>query len=299
MRFVVTFPPGGSNDRVGRLLAGAMSPLLGQPIEVVNIVGDLGNRGAAAVLEAPADGHTLIVSSSNVLASNAAIFPQQTPFDPLEAFAPVGRVGIGTILLAVPAARPWRDMGALITQARANPGRIRAGTDGEGSFSHLYTLALARAAGLRFEIVHLNGGAGSAAAVAAGEVDFNFTIASTLLPLVADGRARPLMVGSKLRAVWVPALVEIPSVEDVLPSATIDATEWWALAARAGTPPEILQALNQLLFGLLDGNEALRGALAAMAILPNPDPTPADFRTFWQADILRWRELASLSQTPQ
>lgn len=299
MRFLVIFARGGSDDRVARLIAGAMAPVLGQPIKVENVVGDLGNRAAAALLEAPADGHTLLAGSSTVLASNAAVFPQRTPFDPLEAFAPVGRVGINTLLLAVPRNRPWRDIAALLAQARANPGAMRVGTAGEGSMSHLYTMALAREAGVRFDIAHLNGGAATVAALTAGEIDFTFTQAVTLLPLVADGRARPMMVGSKLRAVWMPSLMEVPSVEDVLPASTMDATEWWALAARAGTAPEILQALNRVLSDLVDRDEAVRARLAEMGILPTADPSPADFRAFWQADVARWRGLAPLVNATQ
>ena len=294
LRVVINIGAGGANDQIGRLVSERLAARLGLRLVVENIAGQGGNSGALNVLGAPPDGRTLLFTAANAITANAFLYGAIMPFDPLRDFAPIGRAGLGTILLVVPADRPWRDFAALVAHARANPGLLTAGSSGVGTISHLYIEELNRAAEMRIRHQAYPGGAPAIADLLAGRIDMMFDVIPAILPHVQAGRLRALAVGSEYRAVWTPALMETPAMGELLPGKGLDATNWWAFVARAGTPPEALTALNTALGSVLE-EEALRSRLQALTVLPAADPSPADFRRFWEAQMPLWRALVERS----
>ena len=294
VRLIVPIAPGGANDITARLIADALFPILGQRVVVENRPGAGGNLGAQAVAQAEKDGHTLLFTTATVLAANKWLYGPQMPIDPLRDLAPITRVGELTILLVVNSSRPHRSLAELLAFARANPGRVTMGSSGTGTISHLYLERLNRVAGTQITHVPYRGGAPAMQDLAAGNIDIMFDAIPALLPQIREGRFRPLAVGSAKRITFVPELVDVPGMEEALPGSGIDAKNWFAITAPAGTPDGPIATLHAALRRVM-ADEALGARLRPMSIEPITDPSPGAFGTFWRDQEIGWRELVQQS----
>jgi tripartite-type tricarboxylate transporter receptor subunit TctC len=294
VRLIVPIAPGGANDITARLIADALFPILGQRVVVENRPGAGGNLGAQAVAQAEKDGHTLLFTTATVLAANKWLYGPQMPIDPLRDLAPITRVGELTILLVVNSSRPHRSLAELLAFARANPGRVTMGSSGTGTISHLYLERLNRVAGTQITHVPYRGGAPAMQDLAAGNIDIMFDAIPALLPQIREGRFRPLAVGSAKRITFVPELVDVPGMEEALPGSGIDAKNWFAITAPAGTPDGPIATLHAALRRVM-ADEALGARLRPMSIEPITDPSPGAFGTFWREQESVWRELVQQS----
>jgi tripartite-type tricarboxylate transporter receptor subunit TctC len=152
VRVIVPFPAGSATDVVVRILEGALSPRLGQPIVVDNRSGASGSLGVDAVLKSDPDGYTmgLITASTHAVAPGLG---RKLPYDPVAGFAPVGMIGSTPYVLAVFAELEAKDLAGLIALAKASPGKLNYGSAGPGSLAHLAAALLAVRSGI--EIVHV------------------------------------------------------------------------------------------------------------------------------------------------
>src|SRR3954467_14245964 len=155
VKLVIPFPPGGSNDVVGRVIGAQLSERLGQSVVVENRGGGGGTLGINAAAKAPADGYTLLLMSVGYPMSIAL---GQMPRESLQWFTPVATVGTGPSILVVPGSLPVQSMKDLVALAKSRPGALNAGSAGPGSFQHLATELFRLQAGIDVVIVQYKGG---------------------------------------------------------------------------------------------------------------------------------------------
>lgn len=284
LQLVVPYPPGGSNDNVGRLLARQMTRLWGQPVVVENRPGAAGIIGAGTVARAPADGHTLALVSSSFVMS-AAVQPK-LPFDPIKDFAAVARLQSTPFLVLVSPATPVRDLPGLVALAKRQPGKLSYGTSGIGSSNQFATELFASMTGVHLTHVPYKGMSPALADLAGGHLDIVLASVPSAQALVAAGKVRPLAITSRQRAREFTA---IPTVaESGIPGYEFEA--WAGILAPGGTPRAIIKQLNAGINQALGSDEAAQARATEAA-----DFTPLSAEAFQAlviAELQRWRKIA-------
>jgi len=280
IHIVAPFPAGGGYDFLARLMAPELAKSLGQAVIVENKAGANGNIGTDAVAKAAADGYTLLMGGNSPLALNVALYPS-LPYEPVRDFAPISRVATQPNLLAAHAKVPVKSVAELVAYAKANPGKLTYGSNGNGSPQHLAAELLKRMAGVDIVHVPYKGAAPTAAALLAGEVSIAFNIILLPLPQVHAGRLTGLAVASSKRSPLAP---DIPTMTEL--GYPIDIDTWYALVAPAGTPPEVIARLNAETVRILALPE-LRERTKSQGIELGSS-TPEEFAAFLKADIARW-----------
>jgi len=238
IRLVAPFPPGGSVDVVGRLLAAQLSASLGQQVVVDNRSGASGVIGTEAVMNAAPDGHTLLINTIPFV-SNQFLMPR-VGYDPLRDFALVSWVASSPSVVTVHPSVPARSIQELIALARAQPGKLNYSSAGVGTNPHIAGELFNLLAGVDLVAVQYKGGGPADTAVIAGEVAATFGNVSQEIGYIKAGRMRALAVTSTKRN---PALPELPTViEAGVPGYEFDT--WYVVAAPKGTPRPIVDTLN-------------------------------------------------------
>jgi tripartite-type tricarboxylate transporter receptor subunit TctC len=240
IRVIVSVPAGGGVDTVTRLVGQKLQQRLGQPVVIENRGGAAGNIGAEAVANAPPDGYTLLATPPAPLVSNAALY-KKLKFDP-NAFEPVAVMSLSPNVLVVHPDLPFQSAQELIAFARANPGKLRYGSQGNGTTSHLTTELFQRLTGVRLLHIPYRGTAPALNDLVAGHVDLMFVDITAVLPLQQGGKARVLAIASRQR---LPSdLPDVPTLEEVGLTGFFSAA-WNAIAAPPGTPQAITSRLNE------------------------------------------------------
>ena len=279
VRLIIPFPPGGSNDVVGRVIAAQLGERLGQGVVIDNRGGGGGTIGINAAAKSPADGYTLLFVSVGFPVSIAL---GQLPHDSLQWFAPVAAVGTGPSLLVVSPALPVNSLQELLTLAKRKPGELNAAAAGVGSFQHLATELFRLQAGIDIVIVQYKGGGPALTDTIAGQVQMNIGSAVQNVPHVRNGKLRALGVGGPHRLATLP---EIPTFAEAgLPGA--DATNWWGIVAPAGTPAAVLERLQRDIGAIVDSPETKkRFELEGAGVL---HLTGAEFGRHIAAETVKW-----------
>ncbi len=276
VRMVVPFPPGGLADSVARPLAARLTAVFGQPFVVDNRPGAGGNLGAEAVAKAEGDGHTLLVGSLGPLAVNAWLFPS-LPFDP-RAFAPVSLLIETPKVVAVNPSRPWRALEDLTAAARAAPGRLSAGSAGNGSSLHIALELYKRAAGVDVTHVPYRGAAAAITDLVGGRLDLVIDNVPNILPQIRAGAVRALATATEGR---LPQLPEVPTTAEAgLPGLRFGT--WFGLVAPPGTPAAVAERLAAAVDAALRDPE-IGGRLAEQGAVPGGG-TPEAFGRFMEAE---------------
>jgi tripartite-type tricarboxylate transporter receptor subunit TctC len=238
MRLVVPFPPGGSVDVVGRLLAAKLSESLGQQMVVDNRSGASGVIGTENVMNAPPDGHTLLINTIPFVSNQFMM--ARSPYDPLRDFVAVSHVASAPAFVTVHPSVPVRTIAELIALAKAKPGQLNYSTAGVGTNPHIAGELFNLLAGVEIVAVHFKGGGPADTAVIAGEVGATFGNVSQQIGYVKGGRMRALAVTSMKRNAAMP---ELPTVAEAgVPGYEFDT--WFVVAAPKGTPRPVIDALN-------------------------------------------------------
>lgn len=239
VRILVSYPAGGTTDILARMVADGLSQKLGQPFIVENRPGAGTALAAQALVRAPADGYTLLVSTS----STTAFIPllRKDPGYSAEQITAVAMIGRAPMVLDVPTTSPFRSVSDLVAYGKANPGKLNLATQGAGATSHLAGELFRATAGIDFLPVHYQGSAPGLVAVIAGQVDFYFDGVATSAPNILGGRMRGLAVTGDARA---PSLPDVPTMREAgYPDVTV--YSWYGLLAPAGTPQPIIDRLNR------------------------------------------------------
>ena len=284
VRVLVGFPPGGLTDVLARVLAPRLSERFGQPFVVENRTGASGIIAAEAVANAT-DGHTLLLAHPTALAI-APVFARRLPFDAERAIAYVSLLALQPHLLLVQADAPWRDVAALVADARARPETITFASSGVGSVQHIQAEQFCAATGVRMVHVPYRGSAPTMTDLAAGQVDWVIDGVGVSRPLIEAGRLRALATANDRRLARYPDLPTLAElgIAGVLPGS------WFGLAGPASLPGPVVRALGEAAAAALPAPEVARALdnASAEGIGGGPD----EFRAFVRDQIARFRELA-------
>jgi len=283
VRLIIPFPPGGSNDVVGRVVAAQLSERLGQSVIVDNRGGAGGTLGINAAAKAPADGYNLLMVSVGFPMSIAL---RWMPEESLQWFVPVSAIGTGPSILVVPASLPVNSVKELIALAKAKPGVLNAGSAGAGSFQHLATELFRLQAGIDIVIIQYKGGGPALTDTIAGQVHMNVGSVIQNLPHVRSGKLKALGIGGERR---IPAAPDVPTFAEAgLPGA--EATNWWGIVAPAGTPPAVLKKLEAEMTTILDSAETQKRFQNEGAEVLRM--TPQQFAQHIAAETAKWTRVA-------
>jgi len=282
VRLIIPFPPGGSNDLVGRAVAAQLGDRLGQSVVIDNRGGGGGTIGINAAAKSPADGYTLLLVSVGWPVSIALKWMTE---ESLQWFVPVAPIGTGPSLLVVPVALPVNSVQELIALAKSKPGQLNAGSAGPGSFQHLATELFRLQAGIDIVIVQYKGGGPALTDTIGWQVQMNIGSAVQNIPHVRNGKLRALGVGGKNR---LAALPDVPTFAEAgLPGA--EATNWWGIVAPLGTQPVVLEKLQKEIAAVVESPEMqkrfqLEGAEALRM-------SPKDFGAQITAETAKWTQV--------
>ena len=238
IKFIVTYPPGGGNDIIARLLAQKMTESMGQPVLVDNRAGAGGTIGAAAAAKSPADGYTIVlVSPPFVMAPS--LYPNM-PYDTARDLVPVTVIGAVPNVLVVHPSVPAKTVPELIAYARANPTAVSAATLGSATTQHLAAAMFNSMARTDVLLVPYKGSAPGMNDLLAGQVKMMFNAMPSTLAHFKSGQLRALGVTSLKRSMLAP---EVPTVAETLPGFEI--STWYGVLAPAGTPEAVIYKLNR------------------------------------------------------
>jgi len=283
IRLIVPFPPGGSNDILGRFLAQKMSDRLGQQTIVDNRAGADGIIGTELAARAPADGHTLVIVSTSYT-MNPAI--HKLPYDPVKSLAPISLIASGGNVIAVHPSLPIKTVKELIAVAKAKPGQLRYSSSGIGGFNHFGGELFNTMAGVKLVHVPYKGGGPAMLDVMSGQVEMTFCTLIQALPHMRSGKLKALGVGSARRS---PLLPEVPTIaESGVPG--YDGTIWWGVLGPAGIPGAIVTRLNTEI-GVILRDPEMGKRLVAEAAEPVIE-TPEAFGKLIVNDIGKWGSVA-------
>jgi len=282
VRLIIPFPPGGSNDVVGRMIAFQLSERLGRQVVADNQGGAGGIIGTEAAAKSQPDGHTLLLISS-AYAFGASMYT--LPYDPATAFAPVALLGTGPVVLAVNSKLPVDSLKELIALAKEKPGELNYASAGVGSFQHLASALFKLQSDLDIVHVPFKGGGPAMMDVIAGNTQIAIGSLIQTLPHIKSGRLKALGVGSAKR---VPALPDVPTISEAgVPG--YEATNWWGIVAPAGTPRPVIERLHRELSVILASAETKKrfetegGEAAQMS--------PEEFGRFIASETVKWAKV--------
>jgi len=283
IRIIVPFPPGGSNDILGRFLAQKLGDRLGQQTVVDNRAGADGIIGTELAARAPADGHTLLIVSTSYT-MNPAI--HKLPYDPVKSLAPISLIASGGNVIAVHPSLPIKTVRELIAVAKAKPGQLRYASSGIGGFNHFGGELFNTMAGVKLVHIPYKGGGPAMLDVMSGQVEMTFCTLIQALPHMRSGKLKALGVGSARRS---PLLPEVPTIaESGVPG--YDGTIWWGVLGPAGISGAIVTRLNTEI-GVVLRDPEMGKRLVAEAAEPVIE-TPEAFGKLIVNDIGKWGRVA-------
>ena len=284
IRLIVPSAPGGPVDARARWIAEKLRIALRQALIIDNKPGAAGIIGTQAATQSPADGYTFVMVHQGTMALNPHLYPE-LPYDPIKDFAPVSRLVVSPMLLAVHPDVPVHSVADLIRLAKEKPGQLNFGSPGVGAPPYMAGELFRRMA--RIDVVHIPYKTGPAAQIdlIGGRLTYTFEAVVTQLPQARASRIRALAVTSAKR---LAALPDIPTVaESGLPG--YEYWGWMGIAAPAGTPKEIVIRLNAEITKILRTQEA-RDWFAEQGGEPILE-TPEEFAAYIKAEYTRWGKL--------
>jgi tripartite-type tricarboxylate transporter receptor subunit TctC len=279
VRLIVPFPPGGSNDLVGRLIANQLSAGLGQQVFVDNRSSAGGMVGTEMAATAAPDGYTLLIVSIPFAVDPAL---HDLNYDPIKSFAPVALLATGPDVLVVNPAMPVKSVQDLIGLARQKPGQLNYASAGIGTFTHLAGELFRLMTGINIVHVPYRGGGPAVEDVLAGHVSIMFSSLIQTAPYIKSGQLRPLGTGGAKRS---PALPDMPTIaESGVPGYA--AENWWGILAPAGTPAPIVNKLYDAVRVALKSPE-LQSDFAREGATP-ATLTSVEFGDYIKSEIAKW-----------
>ena len=286
VRVVIPWPPGGSNDVVGRLVLQKLSEWMGQQFVVDNRPGASGVVGSDVVAKAAPDGYTIMIHSTTHL-GNAHLY-KKLPYDTLKDFTGVGLLSAQPGVLTVHPSLPVKSVKEFIALAKARPGQILYSSSGNGSAPHLQMALLISMAGINITHVPYKGGVPQVTALVSGETQASFATISTVIAHIRNGKLRPLGVGSVKPSKTLPG---VPTISDAgVPG--YEMAPWIGVYAPAGTPRNIIDRLNSEINKALAQPDIVQ-KLESQALDPLPS-TPEEFNARIKADYEKYGKLIKL-----
>lgn len=286
VRVVIVFPPGGSNDVVGRLVFQKVSDLAGQQFIIDNRGGAAGTIGSDIVAKSPPDGYTIMVQSTTHVA-NAHLY-KKLPYDVLKDFIGITPMARQVGMLVVHPSLPVKTGKEFIALAKRRPGEITYGSAGNGSYVHLSMALLASMAKVDMVHVPYKGGGPVNVAIASGEIQAVLATIGSLTANLNAKRVRPLGVSSEKRTAAYP---NVPAIAEFVPG--YEFTAWVGCFAPAGTPKAVIDRLNALI-GKALADRDVAAKLSAQTLDPM-HMTPAQFAQRLKSDYDKYANVIKLS----
>jgi tripartite-type tricarboxylate transporter receptor subunit TctC len=281
LKMIVPFPAGGPTDVMARLVSVKLGEALGQPVYVENKAGAHGAIGMQAALAAPADGQTVVMVSIGTNGINPVLY-KKSAYDVNKDFVPVSLLVTVPIVIVTRADAPYSDLAGLLAYAKANPGKLTFASAGNGGSSHLVPEMFMMRSGVDMVHVPYKGTAPAISDVLAGQVNLMF---DTLLTSTQHIQSGKLKVIASTTAKRLPDYPKVPTVaESGYPG--FEASSWYGLEVKAGTPPDIVKRLSTELAKIMkipDVKERL-DQLSTFAV----GSTPEEFAKFQKAEQDKW-----------
>jgi tripartite-type tricarboxylate transporter receptor subunit TctC len=281
IRFIVPFPPGGGVDIVARAVGEKLSPRLNQSIIIDNKPGAGTTIGFGMAARSAPDGYTLIIGPIGSQAIVHHMLPKRG-YDVQRDFAPIARIGFGTIAFVVPQASPAKSVKDFVALAKASPGKFTFASSGTGALIHLTGEMFKHAAGIDLTHIPYKGSTQILPDLLDGRVDLALDSLPAYIPHLKSGKLRVLAVASRDRSAVMP---DLPTMAEAGVPGVVSQTDY-AMYAPAGTPPEIVALLNRELNAALQIAD-LREKLAAQGI-EITGGTPEALRAELAEEVTKW-----------
>ena len=280
LKLIVPFTAGTGIDIVARTVGPRLSQRLGRPVVVENRTGASGNIGTEAVVRAPADGNTLLVSV-NTLVMNRSLYTQ-LPFDPVKDLVPVSLTSWGQLILVAPPSAGFKSAPDLVAAAKARPGRLNYASPGVGTPHHMSMELFKQTAGVFLTHIPYRGTSQAVTDLLGGQVDAMFLPIHVALPHVKSGKLVALGIGSDKRH---PLLPDLPTLAEAH-AGKVNVDMWYGIFAPPGTPADDVAKLNRELKDILATPE-VRTAFQTQGMDPAWS-SPEEFRRLVARDADRW-----------
>jgi tripartite-type tricarboxylate transporter receptor subunit TctC len=288
IRLIIPFPPGGSNDVVGRLIGTELGKRLGQQVIIDNRSGAGGVIGTELASHAPKDGYTLLIVSI-AHAVNPWLYDLNGRYDPIKSFTPIAALASGPNVLVVNPGTPAKNVKELIELAKKTPGKLGWAHAGIGSFQHLGGSLFELQAGVKFLAVPFKGGGPAMIDVIAGHNPVMFSSLLQTTPQIQSGKLRALGVGSAKRS---PILPDVPTIAEAgVPG--YEATNWWGIVAPAGVPQAVVDRLRAAVAEAQNAKPVLDQFAREGADVV--EMTQAEFGAFMTSEMNKWEKVVKQS----
>lgn len=283
IRFIVPFPPGGTTDIQGRMIADKLGPRLGQQVVIDNRGGANGAIGMEIVARAPADGYTMIISTVGTWTVSPHL--SKLPYDVLTDFAPLIHIATTPGVMIVHPSMPVRSVKELIALARQRPSELTFGSAGVGGFGHMCGELFSVLAKVKMTHVPYKGSAPSLNDLIGGHIQVLFNSALPTVPHIKSGRVRALATTGATRMSILP---ELPTVAEAGVPGYENST-WSALGLPARTPQNIVDRLNREINAVLHLPEVQEAAHAEGSMITGG--TPEQFREILKSELAKFGKL--------
>lgn len=283
VKIIVGYQAGGPTDLTARMLAAKLQTALGQAFVVENKVGAGSNIASEFVANAPADGYTLLVAAAPI--TMAGVVSKNLKWGVQESFEPISLLMSAPSVLAVATNQPAKSVAELVDLARKQPGRLSFGSTGIGGTQHLAGEMLKERAGIDIIHVPYKGASGALQDLMAGQVTMGFMTSLSAMPLLKDGKVRPLAVAADKR---LPQLPNVPTMTEAgYPGFVVDS--WNGLLAPKGTPPAIIAKLHaEVAKAMLAPDIKDKLESQGAVVVGNK---PAEFKTHIRDEVSYWEKL--------
>lgn len=278
IRMVVPFGAGMSIDALARMLSEHLSRSLGQAVVVDNKPGAAGMIGAGEAARSAPDGYTLLAGVTSVMSMSPHVYTK-LPYQAQQDFIPIVRTANFAFVLVANMAQPYANFNEFVARAKQKPGAIDYASVGVGTAPHVLMEMLSKTAGISLN--HIPYRQPFLSDIMGGQVALGFEPTTTAIPLIKNGRLRPLAICSKARNAQLP---DVPALSEFFPG--FEGDNWHGLFAPRGTPEPILQRINAETNRVLQLKE-IQTRLADLGLEPGGGSS-AEFADYFRADYARW-----------
>ena len=281
---MVPFAAGGGSDLLARLVAQNLERRLGKPFVIENRPGAGTTLAAMAAVRAAPDGYTLMQATSSTMAINVTM-AKSLPYEPLKDLIPVALYSSSPFFLVVPVESPMKSVKDVIDAAKAKPNGLNYGSGGPGSMHHLSTELLMSLSGIQMTHVPYKATPPALNDLIAGHIQILFGDTTSLLPLIQQGRLRPLAVTTAKRS---PAAPDVPTVGETVPG--FESASWQMMVAPGQTPKEIVTLLNREVHSIFS-DQSVIAELERRGVGPAVTGPPDEVEAFVKKEIVRWSDV--------
>lgn len=286
MRMIIPYPPGGGTDILGRPIAKLLGDKLGQQVLIDNRGGASGMVGAEIAARSPADGYTILMSTSGEVALNVALYPKMS-YDPIKDFVPVTQVGVSPLVLVAHPSLPVKNVNDYVALAKKHPGSISYSSIGSGSAQHMAGEWMRLLGGIDIIHVPYKGGGPQMTDLLGGHSPSGFLALPAAAPSIKNGRVRAIGMTSAKRSSAFP---DVPTfAESGMPG--FEVSQWWAILVPRGTPNDIVAKLHTEISTIVK-NAEMKGRMADLGVDP-VGGTPEQLGELVRTEIAKFRKIVA------